>query len=443
MKKVISVIIIFLAFQNNGNAQSGWQIQQSSVSLNLKAVCFINSNTGWTAGDSGVILKTTNGGLNWIRQNSNTNKPLSHITFIDSQNGVAAGSSYEYNPWCFERLVMLATTNGGTVWNVIFDQLSSKLHDLISISSDMYAAYEGRDIQCLETTGFITKSLNGGYNWLYSLGTNYGYKSISFINVNTGWATGEYTTDFGLRVKQLIKTTDSGLNWFTIRSDTNFFVPESKLRFYSPSTGYKISGSLIKTTDGGYNWLLTDSMMTLGVRSFAFLNPDTGWCAVSGGNIIRTNNGGTSWSLQTNYQTHSLNSIYMINKDTGYIACSGGVILKTITGGLTGTASITENVPSTFKLYQNFPNPFNPSTKIIFDIYNNSNRTGKNVVLIVYDVLGNETALLVNESLTAGSYEIDFPAKENNGENNLSGGVYFYKLTVGNFSETKRMIYLK
>ena len=443
MKKFSTFLIVFFAMQNFAFAQNGWQIQQSGVNLNLKSVCFVNSNTGWVTGDSGVILKTTNGGQNWIRQISNTNKALSHIVFTNSQNGTAAGSSYEYNPWCFERLVVLATSNGGDTWNIIFDQLSSMLHDVNSISGDIYAAYEGRDIQCLESTGFITKSLNGGFNWYYSLGNQFGYKSVSFINTLTGWASGEYTTDFGLRIKQLIKTTDAGLSWFIIRSDTNFYNQDFRMRFYNQSIGYKISNSLLKTTDGGFNWALTDTIMTAGVRTFTFINTDTGWCAGTGGNLIRTNDGGTSWSMQTSNTNQTLNSIFFINKDTGYIAGTGGTILKTISGGLTSANGFTENIPASIELYQNYPNPFNPVTKIKYKL-SFSRQDGQiesNITLNVYDNLGKEVITLVNQRQSAtdgsGVYEVEFDGSK------LPSGTYFYRLTAGNFSETKRMILIK
>ncbi len=100
------------------------------------------------------------------------------------------------------------------------------------------------------------------------------------------------------------------------------------------------------------------------------------------------------------------------------------------------------SVVQDFKLFQNYPNPFNPSTKIKYTIPNlPSSLKGRNemrfVALKILDVLGNEIATLVNEEKSAGSYEVQFNASK------LSSGVYFYKLTAGNFSEIKKMIYLK
>jgi len=91
-----------------------------------------------------------------------------------------------------------------------------------------------------------------------------------------------------------------------------------------------------------------------------------------------------------------------------------------------------ETLPNDFILFQNYPNPFNPTTNIQYAI---SNR--QFVVMKVYDILGNKVATLVNQEQTAGSYEVEFNAS------NLPSGVYFYKLQVGSFVETKKMILLK
>jgi hypothetical protein len=90
-----------------------------------------------------------------------------------------------------------------------------------------------------------------------------------------------------------------------------------------------------------------------------------------------------------------------------------------------------------FSLEQNYPNPFNPSTKIRYSIPINVKGQTSNVILKVYDVLGNEVAILVDEYKPAGSYEVEFSA------DGLTSGIYFYKLTSGNFSQTKKMLLMK
>ena len=89
-------------------------------------------------------------------------------------------------------------------------------------------------------------------------------------------------------------------------------------------------------------------------------------------------------------------------------------------------------IPTEFSLSQNYPNPFNPSTVIRYSLIENSFTSLK-----VYDITGKEVANLVNESQDPGRYEVTF-----NGSN-FSSGVYFYKITAGNFSSVKRMFLIK
>jgi len=85
-----------------------------------------------------------------------------------------------------------------------------------------------------------------------------------------------------------------------------------------------------------------------------------------------------------------------------------------------------------FSISQNFPNPFNPTTKISWQSPVASHQTLK-----VYDVLGNEVATLVDEFRNAGSYNVDYNASK------LASGVYFYRLQAGDFVQTRKMILLK
>jgi hypothetical protein len=92
---------------------------------------------------------------------------------------------------------------------------------------------------------------------------------------------------------------------------------------------------------------------------------------------------------------------------------------------------VIEN-PKEFELMQNYPNPFNPNTKISWQSPVSSRQ-----MLKIYDVIGNEVATLVNEFKPAGKHELEFDAS------NFKSGVYFYKLEVGSFVETKKMILLR
>ncbi|HEY3249680.1 MAG TPA: T9SS type A sorting domain-containing protein [Ignavibacteria bacterium] len=112
-----------------------------------------------------------------------------------------------------------------------------------------------------------------------------------------------------------------------------------------------------------------------------------------------------------------------------------------------GIEPISNQVPSDFKLYQNYPNPFNPVTKIRFKISPVGAQYIVPVQIIIYDALGREVTTLVNEKLSPGTYEAEWPACRSCGAgrdaSNYPSGVYFYKLIAGNYSETKKMVLIK
>ena len=106
---------------------------------------------------------------------------------------------------------------------------------------------------------------------------------------------------------------------------------------------------------------------------------------------------------------------------------------------ITGISNLETEVPSAFSLEQNYPNPFNPITKIKFQVPLCHSGVGRNpnVRMKVFDILGKEVATLVNESLQPGTYEVTFDAAS------LSSGVYFYKITAGDFSAIRKMVLVR
>src|SRR4030095_3167531 len=102
-----------------------------------------------------------------------------------------------------------------------------------------------------------------------------------------------------------------------------------------------------------------------------------------------------------------------------------------------GLNQISGDVPRSFSLGQNYPNPFNPSTKIKFDVPNTHNGDKTPISLRVYDVLGKQVSVIVNQNLSPGSYEYEWNASE------LTSGVYFYTLESESFRETRKMVLTK
>jgi len=137
------------------------------------------------------------------------------------------------------------------------------------------------------------------------------------------------------------------------------------------------------------------------------------------------------------------NNLYIAGNSDDSFTSSGSVTIK-YSQTPVGVDQIRSNLPEEYSLFQNYPNPFNPNTLISYQL-----PVSSNVILKIYDVLGNEVATLVDEYLPAGSYEVEFNSHSDEGQNlpagrqGLASGIYFYRLQVGSFVETKKMLMLK
>ncbi len=175
----------------------------------------------------------------------------------------------------------------------------------------------------------------------------------------------------------------------------------------------------------------------------------------SSSNLIEIN---VSDNLDNSIYNFPLSAYVKIPSDWNYIRTEQNGIVDTLTTTSTdsgrvalikvipdnGTLKITPITPSSvngdgiklndYALYQNYPNPFNPSTIISWQSPLRAHQTLK-----IYDVLGNEITTLVDEERSAGMYNVEFRIENFN----LSSGIYFYRLTIGSFTDTKKMVYLK
>jgi len=161
-------------------------------------------------------------------------------------------------------------------------------------------------------------------------------------------------------------------------------------------------------------------------------------------NIFAQGNNKISWSVFDNgfalQNNSSTTSFSLIGQPAVGISASNNnkVILGflselAIRGSVTSSDDPTNNIILlVYDLYQNYPNPFNPTTTIKYTIPQTSF-----ITLKVFDILGREVAVLVNEEKPAGSYEVDFNASQ------LSSGVYIYQLKSGSFIQIKKMVLIR
>jgi hypothetical protein len=118
--------------------------------------------------------------------------------------------------------------------------------------------------------------------------------------------------------------------------------------------------------------------------------------------------------------------------DTPYDANASFISVMARYTHLDAVEDITSGIPESYKLSQNYPNPFNPTTNIEFSLPKSGN-----VTLKVFNILGQEVAVLVNGNMSAGTYKVDFDASK------LSSGLYIYQVEAGSFTSSKKMMLLK
>jgi photosystem II stability/assembly factor-like uncharacterized protein len=431
MKKLIFLLAAVLL--SSSQLYSQWVQQPAPTTNSIEYIHFFNSSSGFIAGGNGLIAKTTNGSTNWVTQTTPTTLSIEYIYFFDMNTAIAVCGDYS-NSTC----AILKTTNGGTNWVTKFTNTHIALRQTIQFinPSTGYTAGWSSDSALVKTT-------NGGETWqrVYVNGA-VGIDKINFIDANTGYMAG-----YGMDSKpSVLKTTNGGLNWTKIYSHLNAIMFMS-MYFVNVNTGWVVgispsNQSLIqKTTNAGLNWVdqVNQHPANWELYNIQMLNENTGWIIGDVGQIVKTTNGGVNWRAQNSIAL-PLWGIEFNGADTGWVVGYNGLILKTVNGG--GTVSvqnISSDVPSAYSLKQNYPNPFNNTSNLKFQILNLSD-----VKIIVYDIMGREVQMLVNERMQPGTYETTF-----NGSN-LSSGIYFYKLSVSApdgsgqvFTDTKRLTLLK
>lgn len=147
---------------------------------------------------------------------------------------------------------------------------------------------------------------------------------------------------------------------------------------------------------------------------------------------IRFNRVDTTGCITLTFRTNSVfqDSITQMNNPADWTFTNPGSCIRL--DYLTGTEGNSSEIPTVFKLYNNYPNPFNPSTSIKYDVPKNTF-----VNLSVYDILGRLVTNLVNQDMTAGRYDVVWDAK------NYASGTYIYKLEAGDVSYVKKIILVK
>ena len=225
-------------------------------------------------------------------------------------------------------------------------------------------------------------------------------------------------------------STNNGTNWQ--QSSLNSGIVRSIVSNGSNIYAGTNSGVFISTNYGS-TWV-ESSLSTQYIYSLAINGSNLFAANGTGGVWVSTNNG-ANWTQRNegfgglNVQNLFISGSYIYA--SAYTGSNHSVFRRPLSE-VTSIFHISQEIPGNFSLSQNYPNPFNPSTKIKFDVPNSSF-----VKLAVYDILGQEVALLVDKELNPGSYEFLLEASF------LSSGTYFYKLQTEGFAQTRKMLLIK
>lgn len=418
------ILLIFLFSSPFQNTFSQWLQQPTGVSTYLRDIEFINKNTGWVCGDGGTILKTTNGGINWITQFTGVpNKPLFGIHPVDSNVVYCVG-------W-FETI--LKTTNGGTNWQIIRNAPFGDGNSYFSVF------FYNENIGWIGSTNDILtkvlKTTDGGQNFTETL-HNVIVRDMYFKDSLNGIGVSQ--------VAYISKTSNGGTTWntFPIAGVGDIYrisiLNDNKTGFVVASgNDYNV---VYKTKNFGDNWdsvgIVPESFPhKFFIQCSEFISDSIGWAGCTDGYLFKTENGGKTWRRQNETKNLHTQGIFAINDTTAWLCGGFGSIYHTTNGGdtIVSIQQISSEVPINFELKQNYPNPFNPTTKISFTVKGQK----INIKIVIYDVLGKLVTELVNKNLNSGMYEVEWEAT------NVTSGIYFYTLITENFKETKRMILLK
>ena len=334
----------------NYSQEPEWERIASPVNTTLTNLSFVNNSTGWASGEQGTIIKTSDGGKNWQIQNSTVTSFITGLYFVDENYGwaVTVKETFPFNT------LILKTTNGGEEWIAENFQDSSALMRTIFFFDSLHGFIGG---------SYMAETNDGGHNWTKaavdsSFLSAYPVYKFKFYNEQFGFACGGTIDIAGV----IWRTTDYGKNWAAtgVSADQVY-----DLFIFDSLNAITLSGdpegffgiAKIKTIDGGLNWV--NEILPMFGLSFAigFRNSNEGWSA-SGFKLLSSYDSGETWNEKDLPDSVIIYNLQFIDSLTGFAVGADGVILKYI------PPYDVEPPPARFILYQNYPNPFNSSTII-------------------------------------------------------------------------------
>ncbi len=406
-----------------------WTTNTSGTTSNLYSVSTVNAQVGWAAGSAATVRRTVDGGATWTNANPTT-------------PSVIQGDIYNIYAWSANDALVTTTpsaaatfiyktANGGTTWTQVYTLAATNAFiNAIQMISPTEGYAEGDPIGGKWT---ILKTTDGGNSWARmtteptQVGAEAGYNnSLQIVGTNI-W--------FGTNTTKVYRSTDLGVTWSS--APTTGVAGTYDLHFNNNTSG--LAGGtgtiMMKTTDGGASYTSAGNNPGASGAIVGITGGGTDYWAVrQGTDIYRTTNQGGTWTTAYTVPGAAFSHIdfEVVNGcPTGWAVTSTGGIAK-MNSTAVGISNYSSEIPNSYLLKQNFPNPFNPTTNINFTIPQSGF-----VSLKIFDMVGKEVATLVNESKPAGNYIVGFNAS------NLPSGAYFYRIETNNFTDTKKMLLIK
>lgn len=436
MKYIISLLIVVFFSSQLLQAQQWTICGQVSNPGPKPSICVVNGNTVWIAGgtpDTPKVFKSIDGGYNWTQMpTTGINKELYCLWAISPTVAFVGEGNLTGNARMFK------TTDGGLNWNVILQTGTNQGF----FNGIMFARNSMNNHTGLALAERIYKTIDNGETWTMEqsgvVGVSNAHNSLMVID--------HFFYGFGLNngAARVRLTTNSGSEWLVqaVNLTGNYtsaiaFNDNRIIGLAATSTSMPM---LSRTTNSGLTWTAVN--IDTGVTGNCFIK----WIAESpvvyilgmNGGIKRSLDNGLTWTQMTTAGVPNVYHFDFEKKDNvvyGFAVSTNGTVIKLVDSIFIISGNINKQTsPEKYSLEQNYPNPFNPVTTIKYSVPQNN----VNVKITVFDLLGREAAVIVNEIQKSGSYEVMFDGS------NLSSGMYFYKLQAGTeFSDVKKMILVK
>lgn len=400
------LFVIAILFPMGSSAQSGWYHLPSPGNLNT--IFFVDSVTGWAGGSSGIYI-STDGGSSWNPQTLPIVTTINRIVFLTSSVGFAVGE---------EEGTILKTTDSGATWTQ--KRSGTPLRSIFFLNSQLGWACG------IDTVLFTT---DYGETWSSRSVPSIHHADISFRNSQEGWVVGYYQSCF--------RSTDGGNNWFSVSSPIagrSLF----GVCFPTSSRGIIIGGEQIAlSTNAGSSWISVYNSGGDQLNSVSFADSLNGW-VVGSYKIVKTTDGGDTWFEQSWPAPQAyLTDVHCSDNEHAW-AIGVQIFLRTTNGGVTSVRSSSDLMPHGTALYQNHPNPFNPTTTIRYTL-----PRATPVTLEIYTVTGQEVRTLVNRLHSPGEYSVVWDGTDQAGKP-VSSGIYIYRLEGGEeYVQSRKMLLIR